>query len=88
MVLAVIGTKTLQKPASSITVIAILHASSSIMTGVGILWRALRSEILLLKRKKYVQLEIEKRFGIKEYDVKFDIVAHSMGGLAARYYLR
>lgn len=40
------------------------------------------------EKKKYVQLEIEKRFGIKDYDVKFDIVAHSMGGLVARYYLR
>ncbi|MBW2298584.1 MAG: hypothetical protein JRF32_13375, partial [Deltaproteobacteria bacterium] len=40
------------------------------------------------EKKKYVQLEIEKRYGIKDYDVKFDIVAHSMGGLVARYYLR
>lgn len=40
------------------------------------------------EKRKYVQGEIEKRFGIKGYDVKFDIVAHSMGGLVARYYLR
>jgi pimeloyl-ACP methyl ester carboxylesterase len=40
------------------------------------------------EKRKYVQGEIEKRFGIKDYDVKFDIVAHSMGGLVARYYLR
>ncbi|MGD2271555.1 MAG: hypothetical protein PVI06_14220 [Desulfobacterales bacterium] len=39
-------------------------------------------------KRRYVQQEIEKRFGIKDYDVKFDIVAHSMGGLVARYYLR
>ncbi len=39
-------------------------------------------------KKKYVQGEIEKRFGIRHIDVKFDIVAHSMGGLVARYYLR
>ncbi len=30
----------------------------------------------------------EKRYGIKDVDVKFDIVAHSMGGLVARYFLR
>jgi pimeloyl-ACP methyl ester carboxylesterase len=40
------------------------------------------------ERRIYVQQEIEKRFGIKGYDVKFDLVAHSMGGLVARYYLR
>jgi pimeloyl-ACP methyl ester carboxylesterase len=40
------------------------------------------------EKRRYVQQEIEKRFGIEEYDVKFDIVAHSMGGLVARYYLR
>ena len=39
-------------------------------------------------RKQYVQMEIEKRFGIKKATVKFDLVAHSMGGLVARYYLR
>ena len=35
-----------------------------------------------------VQAEYEKRFGIKNADVKFDIVAHSMGGLVTRYMLR
>ncbi|MFC1515255.1 lipase family alpha/beta hydrolase [Thermodesulfobacteriota bacterium] len=40
------------------------------------------------KKRRYVQQEIEKRFGIKDHDVKFDLVAHSMGGLVARYYLR
>ena len=42
----------------------------------------------ILEKRAYVQAEIEKRFGLKNYDVKFDIVAHSMGGLIARYYLR
>ena len=45
-------------------------------------------DTFIKEKKKYVQVEIEKRFGIKNYDVKFDIVAHSMGGLIARYYLR
>ncbi len=41
----------------------------------------------ILERKAYVQREIEKRFGVKDRDVQLDIVAHSMGGLIARYYL-
>ena len=40
------------------------------------------------EKKNYVEKELEKRFGITDHDVKFDIVAHSMGGLVARYYLR
>jgi len=40
------------------------------------------------EKRTYVQTEIEKRHGIKNKDVKFDIVAHSMGGLVIRYYLR
>ena len=40
------------------------------------------------EKTRYVQEETEKRFGIKLENVKFDIVAHSMGGLVARYYLR
>ena len=39
-------------------------------------------------RAQYVQKETEKRFGKKMVKVKFDLVAHSMGGLVARYYLR
>ena len=49
---------------------------------------AKKLDTFIKEKKKYVQLEIEKRFGIEDYDVKFDIVAHSMGGLVARYYLR
>ena len=44
-------------------------------------------EFIMVKRD-YVQREIEKEFGIKDYDVKFDLVTHSMGGLLARYYLQ
>ncbi|MCZ6718010.1 MAG: hypothetical protein O6944_02505 [Gammaproteobacteria bacterium] len=42
----------------------------------------------ILSQRAYVQAETEKRYGIKDLDVKFDIVAHSMGGLVVRYYLR
>jgi pimeloyl-ACP methyl ester carboxylesterase len=45
-------------------------------------------ERFIQDKRRYVQREIEARFGIENYDVKFDIVAHSMGGLVARYYLR
>lgn len=41
----------------------------------------------MLKKKAYIEAERKRRFGIEE-PVKFDIVAHSMGGLMARYYLR
>jgi len=44
--------------------------------------------LFIKEKQRYVQQEIEKRFGIKNYHTKFDIVAHSMGGLIARYYLR
>jgi pimeloyl-ACP methyl ester carboxylesterase len=42
----------------------------------------------ILEKRTYVQNEIAKRHGIENKDVKFNIVAHSMGGLVARYYLR
>jgi pimeloyl-ACP methyl ester carboxylesterase len=47
-----------------------------------------RLHAFILDKRAYVQAEMEKRYGIRNYDVKFDIVAHSMGGLVARYYLR
>ncbi len=49
---------------------------------------AKRLDRLIKEKKRYVEEQIALRFGIKEHDVKFDIVAHSMGGLVARYYLR
>lgn len=42
----------------------------------------------ILEKRAYVQAEYEKRYGITNFDVKFDIVTHSMGGLVLRYYLR
>jgi len=49
---------------------------------------ARRLHTYILEKRAYVQAETEKRHGIKDLDVKFDLVAHSMGGLVARYYLR
>ncbi len=49
---------------------------------------AKRLDRFIKEKKRYVEEQIVLRFGIKDHDVKFDIVAHSMGGLVARYYLR
>jgi pimeloyl-ACP methyl ester carboxylesterase len=49
---------------------------------------AKRLDRFIQEKKRYVEAQIALRFGIKDRDVKFDIVAHSMGGLVARYYLR
>jgi len=42
----------------------------------------------ILKQKKFVEGKLRERDGKLEREVRFDIVAHSMGGLIARYYLR
>lgn len=42
----------------------------------------------ILKKRAYIQHEYEALYGIKNYDVQFDIIGHSMGGLVSRYYLR
>jgi hypothetical protein len=49
---------------------------------------ARRLHEFILEKKAYIQQEIERRYGIVESEVKFDIVAHSMGALLARYFLR
>ena len=41
----------------------------------------------ILEKKAYVEAERQKRYGNDFEPVRFDIVAHSMGGLIARYYL-
>jgi len=41
----------------------------------------------VLGRRKFVQEKIEENFGVKDYDVKINLIVHSMGGLLARYYL-
>jgi hypothetical protein len=39
------------------------------------------------EKRAYAAREMEKRFGVKDPEVRFDIVAHSMGGLITRYFL-
>jgi hypothetical protein len=48
---------------------------------------AKRLHAFIEEKRALVQREYAKRFGIQNADVKFDIAAHSMGGLIARYYL-
>ena len=49
---------------------------------------AQRLHAFIQQKRAYVQREYARRFGVEDYDVQFDIVAHSMGGLLTRYYLR
>jgi hypothetical protein len=48
---------------------------------------AQRLHAFIEEKRAYLQREYAKRYGIANADVKFDVVAHSMGGLLARYYL-
>jgi len=49
---------------------------------------AVKLDNFIRERQEYVSREYARRFGIQNAAPKFDIVAHSMGGLLARYYLR
>jgi pimeloyl-ACP methyl ester carboxylesterase len=42
----------------------------------------------IAEKREYIRAEYETRYGIVGADIKFDIVAHSLGGLVSRYYLR
>ena len=42
----------------------------------------------IAEKRAMVQREYARRFGVENADVRFDIVAHSMGGLVTRYFLR
>jgi len=39
-------------------------------------------------KKKYIRQKIKEKYGVDKKDIKFNIIAHSMGGLVARYYAR
>jgi len=42
----------------------------------------------ILEKKAFVERKLTERHGKLDREVRFDIVAHSMGGLITRYYLR
>jgi hypothetical protein len=48
---------------------------------------AQRLRAFIEQKRALVQREYAKRYGIANADVKFDIAAHSMGGLLTRYFL-
>lgn len=48
---------------------------------------AQRLAAFVQEKKTYVREQYRERFGIDRPDLKFDIVAHSMGSLLTRYYL-
>jgi pimeloyl-ACP methyl ester carboxylesterase len=49
---------------------------------------ARRLDAFIKEKRAYIQEQYKLHYGIEGGEVKFDIVAHSMGGLVARYYLR
>ncbi len=49
---------------------------------------ARRLHAFLLEKRAFVRARYEARYGRADADVRFDLVAHSMGGLLTRYYLR
>ena len=51
-------------------------------------WNATKLHEFIMKKRKYIQEKYEALYGLKNYNVQFDLVGHSMGGLISRYYLR
>ena len=49
---------------------------------------AQRLHAFIQEKTAYLQEEYATRYGIENAEIQFDIVAHSMGGLLTRYYLR
>ena len=49
---------------------------------------AAKLDAFIKQKKSFVRKNIKEKFGVDKKDIKFDIIAHSMGGLVARYYLR
>ena len=49
---------------------------------------AARLKAFIDEKRKDVQTQYEKNYGIKNAEVKFDIVGHSMGAILSRYFAR
>ncbi len=49
---------------------------------------AARLDTFIKAKKTEVRAKMKQKFGVDKKDIKFDIVAHSMGGLLTRYYMR
>lgn len=49
---------------------------------------AARLQEFIQDRRKYLQGKYRELYGLRDHNVKFDLVAHSMGGLVARYFMR
>jgi hypothetical protein len=45
-------------------------------------------EKFMESKREYLQQKYKELYGIENFDVQFDIIAHSMGGLLSRYYLQ
>ena len=51
-------------------------------------WNAARLHEFIFEKRAYLQEIYERLYMLKDFDVKFDLMCHSMGGLLGRYYLR
>lgn len=51
-------------------------------------WNVKRLQQFILKKRAYLQEQYRVRYGVENYNVQFDLIGHSMGGLLSRYYMR
>jgi len=49
-------------------------------------YNAKKLDEFIIEKKQYIREQIKKKYGVDRKDIKFNIVAHSMGGLLSRYY--
>jgi hypothetical protein len=50
-------------------------------------WNASKLHEFINEKRKYMQEQYRVMYGVKDHDVQFDLMGHSMGGLVSRYYL-
>ena len=49
---------------------------------------AARLKEFIFEKRQYLQAVYYELYGLRNYDVHFDLIGHSMGGLVARYFMR